>query len=157
MNTFSALIIAGLGLGGTASASDLSNLQGNWRTVRHGAEVKIFDCGDETPCGYLVSVSDKVRGGHTRDVNNKDKDLRARSLDGLPILWGYSHTVGGWEKGRLYNPETGQSFRSSLNQVASDRLIVRGCLGPFCREQVWTRMGTAETATKKDAKNDRPG
>ena len=119
---------------------------GDWRTVRHGAEVKIVDCGDGSPCGYLTAVSDDIRGGATHDERNKNPALRARPLLGLPILWGYQKTDIGWNRGRLYNPETGQTFRSSVVVISSDKLKVTGCLGPFCRQQIWTRIHKSQNS-----------
>ena len=141
-------------LAGDADASDLSGMIGEWRTVRHGAEVRITDCGDGTPCGFLVSVSSDLRGGETHDVRNPDHDLRDRPLDGLPILWGYKRKEKGWRKGRLYNPETGQTFRSSLDLLSHDRLRVKGCLGPFCRQQIWIRINESGTSKTGDEVND---
>ena len=137
-----------------AEANDVTALSGNWRTVMHGADVKIADCGDGSPCGYLVSVSDQVSGGHTTDIRNKNKALRARPLNGLPILWGYSRGSAGWAEGRLYNPDTGQTFRSTLKLIAPDKLQVKGCLGPFCRQQIWTRIDPAAAITSGELLND---
>ncbi len=135
---------------GLAGADEVSEIEGPWRTVMHGAEVEITDCGDGSPCGFLLSVSPEITEGRTRDENNRDPELRHRSLDGLPILWGYAREGSGWRQGRLYNPETGQTFRSSLNLISNDRLRVKGCLGPFCRQQTWTRLTATQTAHLKD-------
>ena len=123
-----------------ALAGDVSDLVGTWRTVRHGAEIRISNCGDGTPCGHLVSPDPEIAGGRTRDQTNRDTTLRDRPLDGLPILWGYSSGSKGWRNGRLYNPETGQTFRSSLSLISENELEVRGCIGPLCRSQTWTRI-----------------
>jgi len=133
------IIAASTLLVSSACANDLTDMVGDWRTVRHGAEVMIIDCGDGSPCGFLVSVGSEVRGGNTRDARNRKPELRNRPLAGLPILWGYSRANDGWRGGRLYNPETGQTFRSSLDLISSGQLRVQGCLGPFCRTQTWTR------------------
>ena len=126
-----------------ASANDVDTITGDWRTVRHGADVRIEDCGDGTPCGYLVSVSVDTRGDATHDARNKNPKMRARPLQNLPILWGYQKSERGWRSGKLYNPETGQTFRSHLKIVSPNKLKVKGCLGPFCREQIWTRLSHA--------------
>lgn len=123
-----------------ALAGPVSDLVGTWRTVRHGAEIRISDCGDGTPCGHLVSPDPEIVGGRTRDKKNRDTTLRDRPLDGLPILWGYSSGSNGWRNGRLYNPETGQTFWSSLSMISENELEVRGCIGPLCRSQIWTRI-----------------
>lgn len=127
---------------GPAMAGDLADITGHWRTVRHSADVAISDCGDGTPCGFLLSVSADMTGGETKDIRNKDPELRERSLEGLPILWGFSPDTDGWHRGRLYNPDTGQTFRSSMKLTSPDELKVKGCLGPLCRQQVWTRLHT---------------
>ena len=141
-------------LAGRVDASELSEVVGDWRTVRHGADVNIVDCGDGSPCGFLVSVSSDVKRGHTRDVKNHDPDLRERPLDGLPILWGYAPKENGWAKGRLYNPETGQTFRSSLVLISRDELRVKGCLGPFCRQQTWTRINKTKLVSPQQGAQD---
>ncbi len=135
-------------------ASDLAGIAGDWRTVRHGAAVTIADCGDGSPCGFLVSVDDEVSGGRSLDENNRDPELRSRPLAGLPILWGYSPSEDGWRDGRLYNPETGQTFRSAMALIAGNRLRVQGCLGPFCRTQVWTRINQQDAALTEGGSDD---
>lgn len=134
------LTVCVLGLTGSGYAHEINQLKGDWRTVRHNADVRIEDCGDGTPCGFLLSVSEEVRGSTKFDERNKEPSLRNRPLIGLPILWGYQRGENRWEKGHLYNPETGQTFRSSLEMISNDRIKMKGCLGPFCRQQIWTRI-----------------
>lgn len=134
------LLAVMLGQIGLADASEIDVISGEWRTVRHGADVRIEDCGNGTPCGFLVSVGSDIRGGATQDLRNKRAELRTRPLKNLPILWGYQKHTSGWKSGRLYNPETGQTFRSSLMVISENEIKVKGCLGPFCREQIWTRI-----------------
>lgn len=141
-------------LTGTAHAGDISELEGKWRTVRHNAEVNIADCGDGSPCGYLIAVGEDVSGGETRDIKNKDPEMRTRPLSGLPILWGYSTGKNRWVNGRLYNPETGQTFRSSMYLVSSNKLHVKGCLGAFCRQQVWRRIDQTNPLNNGSSTND---
>lgn len=127
-------------IGGPAAAEEPDPLFGHWRTVRHGAEVVISDCGNGSPCGYLVAVDDAITGGKTRDERNSDPSLRDRPLAGLPLLWGFTFEDGRWRRGRLYNPDTGQTFRSTMYLISDDALRVEGCLGVFCRSQTWTRI-----------------
>ena len=129
-----------LSLSGTTNASETVLLKGDWRTVRHAAHVRIYDCGDGSPCGELISVDDEITGGSAFDERNPNHELRRRPLIGLPILGGFSLKKSRWRDGWLYNPETGQTFRSSLELMSKDKLKVKGCLGPFCREQVWIRI-----------------
>ncbi|MCA8900996.1 MAG: DUF2147 domain-containing protein [Hyphomonas sp.] len=137
-------------LAGQAGAGALTGLEGSWRTVRHGADVEIRDCGDGSPCGYLVAVNAQVTGGRHLDERNPDAALRARPLAGLPLMWGFASARQGWQGGRLYNPETGQTFRASMTLISADQLRVRGCLGPLCRAQVWTRIDTRTAKGPQD-------
>ncbi|MEM8636375.1 MAG: DUF2147 domain-containing protein [Pseudomonadota bacterium] len=139
---------------GGAQADGANSFIGDWRTVRHGAEVRIVDCGDGTPCGFLTSVSADIRDGATHDAQNREPELRGRPLEGLPILWGYRQGQSDWQSGKLYNPETGQTFRSSLAVVSPDRLKVKGCLGPLCREQIWTRIQRQNASIVRRVTND---
>ena len=122
-----------------ASAEPVDELAGQWRTVRHGALVEISDCGDGTPCGALVWVDDSVSRGHLHDVRNRQPNLRGRPLIGVPVLWGFLPNGDDWHDGRLYNPDDGKDFRAHLQLLSPTRLRVTGCLGPFCRSQIWTR------------------
>lgn len=136
-------------LASPAGASEISEVVGTWKTVRHGAHVSVVDCGDGSPCGHLIAVGNGIANGFTRDEKNPDRSLRSRPLEGVPILWGYSLRDGSWRDGRLYNPETGQTFRSSLTLLSENTLKVRGCLGPLCRSQTWTRI-LDETAIMRE-------
>ena len=149
------LALAFLPLMGTAAmANSVDAVEGQWRTVMHGADVRIADCGNGTPCAYLIHVDTSITGGETRDIRNKKKALRTRPLTDLPIFWGYKSSASGWTSGRLYNPATGQTFRSSITPISHDAIRVRGCLGPLCRAQVWTRI--VETpSSKMDTQNDK--
>ncbi|MEM6538068.1 MAG: DUF2147 domain-containing protein [Pseudomonadota bacterium] len=137
-----------------ASTPSISALEGYWRTVRHSADVQISDCGDGTPCGALRRFDDALADGNTRDINNPNTDLRSRPLVGLPILWGFSCSDKGWRKGRLYNPETGQTFRASLDVISVNKIKVKGCLGPFCRAQIWHRLSDKATVQTETITND---
>ncbi len=124
---------------GAASAEGIVEISGLWRTVRHGALVKISDCGNATPCGVLVWASEALLNGNTQDRRNRQPALRERPLLGVPILWGFQPNASGWQNGRVYNPEDGKTFHAHLQLLSSNELRVTGCLGPFCRSQIWTR------------------
>ena len=125
-----------------ASAEGIEELIGVWRTIRHGALVEISDCGNETPCGTLAWASETVFKGNTQDIRNRNLALRERPLLGVPILWGFQSLDGTWQNGRIYNPEDGKTFRANLRLLSADELQVTGCIGPFCRSQIWTRANT---------------
>ena len=134
----SCLVYLALAIG--ASAQGINDLTGTWRTVRHGALVTITDCGNGSPCGGLEQVSTAITNGHTTDIRNPNATLRTRPLIGVPILWGFASGTEGWRNGHLYNPDDGKTFRAYLRLLSPNELRVTGCLGPFCRSQIWTRI-----------------
>ena len=141
------ILLAGLGPGVAtrpAAAADLADLSGLWRTERHGALVQVVDCGDGTPCGWLVGVDATV----------------ARPLVGLPILWGFAvrPEVGreDWRAGRVYNPDDGKTFPARLKMLHSAGLQVTGCLGPLCRSETWTRVVSTPATGKTPSEGAAP-
>lgn len=146
-------LIAALLLAGPVQAANIEEIVGEWRTVRHGADIEIRDCGDGTPCGYLISVGQTITGRDRSDIRNPDKSLRNRPLSGLQLLSNYTRKKDHWESGKLYNPETGQTFGSSIRLISPNALKVQGCIGPFCRAQVWTRI-TEETLLSESQTHD---
>lgn len=126
-----------------ASTPNVSGLAGRWRTQMHGALVDIKSCPDRSPCAVLVWVDQAILQGITQDVRNPDPAKRSRPLVGLPIIWGLRPSAKGWDGGRVYNPETGQTFRSSMRSLADGTLRVTGCWGPLCRSEIWSRADSA--------------
>ena len=111
---------------------------GNWLTQDKDAIVRIGPCGD-TLCGtisrFLVPPPD---GPDQRDIHNPDKELRARKLLGLAVLSSFRPDGKLW-RGRIYDPKTGKSYRSVIYKTVSGNLTVKGCIGPFCQSQTWTK------------------
>ncbi|MEL7535868.1 MAG: sterol desaturase family protein [Pseudomonadota bacterium] len=44
-----------------------------------------------------------------------------------------------WRDGRVLDPASGRQYRAVVTPLSPDRLHLKGCVGPFCREQVWRR------------------
>lgn len=119
-----------------------------WRTQMHSALVRISACEDSTPCGALVWVDPELTEGAMTDARNPDRRLRNRPLVGLRILWGLQSEATQWASGRVYNPDTGQTFSASLRLLSEDTLLVTGCLGPLCRSERWIRQPPTQTETR---------
>jgi len=110
---------------------------GRWLTVDGKALVEIGACGPAL-CGRIARVLKPRPGGPAVDANNPDKALRTRPIQGLTILSGFVGDGDKW-KGRIYDPESGRTYRSELRREGST-LKVKGCIGPFCRTQDWTAV-----------------
>jgi uncharacterized protein (DUF2147 family) len=117
------------------SASALEGTQ--WRTASGGGIVRMERCGGDQLCGIIARVLGPDAAG-AKDANNPDAALRTRPLQGVRILTDFTRRGERWTGGRIYNPEDGRSYRSELRLMPDGTLQVKGCLGPICRNQVWT-------------------
>lgn len=113
-------------------------ITGKWVTQDRSAVVSIGACGASL-CGkiskFLVTPPD---GADQRDINNPKKSLRSRKLMGLPVLTGFREEDDLW-RGEIYDPKKGKTYRSVIRRKSATELEVKGCIGPFCQTQVWTR------------------
>ncbi|WP_298335433.1 DUF2147 domain-containing protein [uncultured Erythrobacter sp.] len=113
-------------------------ITGRWVTEDRDAVVEIKRCGSVT-CGriaqFLVEPPD---GADQRDINNPEARLRTRKLLGLPILTQFREDDDLW-RGRIYDPNSGKSYRSVIRRMGTNTIEVRGCIGPFCQAQTWRR------------------
>ena len=54
---------------------------------------------------------------------------------------GFVRKDAAWEDGTAYDPKTGKTYRSIMRRLDANRLEVKGCIGPFCKAQVWRKAG----------------
>ncbi|MEN8676918.1 MAG: DUF2147 domain-containing protein [Alteriqipengyuania sp.] len=113
-------------------------ISGRWVTQEKNAIVTIGQCGSSV-CGKISKfLETPPDGANQRDVNNPDKNLRSRKLMGLPVLTDLREDGDLW-RGDIYDPEAGKTYRSVIRRKGANRLEVKGCVGPFCQTQIWTR------------------
>ena len=132
-------LIASSAFGSTSAiAQELSDLDvyGVWRTTPTDGHVRVDDCGDGTPCGVIIRV-DPDAGLGEFDSKNPKPELRDNPIVGLTMLSGFEKGADRWRSGRIYDPQSGREYRSSLKRLPDGRLQVKGCFGPFCQTQRW--------------------
>ncbi|GAB5348516.1 DUF2147 domain-containing protein [Alteriqipengyuania sp. 357] len=113
-------------------------IDGRWVTEEKNAIVTIGDCGSSM-CGRISKfLKTPPQGADQRDTKNPDKSKRSRKLMGLPILTGLSEDGDLW-RGDIYDPKAGKTYRSVIRRKSANTLEVKGCIGPFCQTQIWTR------------------
>lgn len=115
---------------------DPTDVYGYWVTQDDNSIVEIADCGDNTPCGRILTVNSDP---HAKDVNNKDKSLRERTIVGMIMLSNFELSRNAWRKGDIYNPEDGKNYRAMIVREEDERLKLKGCYGPICKTIHWTR------------------
>ncbi len=138
-------ILAGLALASLASiasANPLENVSGVWLTEAKTGHVEISDCGDGTPCGLLIWAESEQTDSVPKDINNKDSELRTRPLIGIKMIYGFELKKEEWKSGKIYNAKDGKTYKASLKRLDEDTLQVKGCVGPICKKQIWTRLST---------------
>lgn len=121
-----------------APARAAPDIEGDWVTQDRSALITIAPCG-ATLCGTIARAL-IIKPGHPQtDVHNPDPRLRERKLIDMTILSGFSPGRDRWDKGRIYDPESGRTYRSVLKLNPDQSLKVSGCIAFFCRSQRWTR------------------
>jgi uncharacterized protein (DUF2147 family) len=134
-----------LALSGVAHAES-HEVFGLWLTEAKDGHVSIEDCGDSTPCGKLVWVSSESPESEL-DLRNKDETLQGRARLGVPIIWGFEKAKKNWKNGKIYNPEDGKTFNSTVRKLEDGTLKVKGCVGPICITNIWTPITNTERGT----------
>lgn len=128
-----------------AFAEDGKDVFGLWQVGSGSAVVKIADCGDGTPCGTLYSINTENPEA-ALDSNNPDPDLATKPLLGSRMLWGFEEKSKRWSSGKIYDAESGKSYKSKIKKLEDGTLEVKGCVGPFCQSQIWTAVEIDQTA-----------
>ncbi len=123
---------------------------GVWTTDEAKARVEVYQ-RDGMFCAKILSMAEpnfpaddkKGMGGQPRtDRENPDPKLRDRPVIGLEIM--HSLKPAGtkkWAGGKIYDPETGNTYSCKMTLVSSNEVHLRGFLGISLigRTTTWTR------------------
>ncbi|MBF0506429.1 MAG: DUF2147 domain-containing protein [Nitrospirae bacterium] len=132
-------------------AAEGDGIVGVWVTEHRDARIEVFNCVDKY-CGKIVWMDEpNYTAGDTEgkpgerklDVRNPDPALRKRVILGMQILWDFSYAGDNrWTGGKVYDPETGNTYSARLSLSARNRLHLRGyVLIPLLgRTSTWTRV-----------------
>lgn len=136
-----AIVLAFLGHSARA-AGDLTF--GDWITEAGNGKVHVAPCAADAAkaCGTLVWLKPPPDAppGPPHDANNPDLALRSRLLLGVLIVSDFRREAPGrWVDGKIYDPNTGKTFRSKMTAAPDGTLKVAGCVLMFCQAQTWTR------------------
>lgn len=124
------LLIAAIAAASPALANPVT---GRWLTEGGKGIVAIAPCG-QALCGKVERVL--AAEASRTDINNPDPKLRSRPIVGINILSGFVADGNQW-KGRIYDPESGKSYRSIVERGAGGTLKVKGCIAFLCKTQTW--------------------
>ncbi len=108
------------------------------------SQIEIFKNSDSKFCGKIVWLKKTLKNNMPlKDENNPDEKLRNRTILGLQILSGFEFSDDEWENGRIYDPESGSTYKCKAWFENDDinKLYLRGYIGfsLLGRNVQWTR------------------
>ena len=140
-----------------------NNIFGFWLTS--GSVVKIENCNNQV-CGKIITifVDDEVDPKSILDDNNKNKSLRDRMLIGIDLLSEFEindEDQKTFKGGKIYDPRSGNTYKSNLYLAQSGILKVEGCLAFICDGEEWQPLivktnedGTQEAVLKNSPQSN---
>lgn len=126
-----------------ALAVDSTSIEGTWLTG-NGEGLITITVTDDGPQGSIAGSAkpESEQEPNRKDALNPDPALRDRPLLGLGILGSFKADGSGrWKGGRIYDPDSGKTYKCKLKLVDANTLEVRGYLGISLlgRTETWTR------------------
>jgi uncharacterized protein (DUF2147 family) len=105
----------------TSTAQPSSSPLGLWLTEEKEGKVRIEQCGANL-CGYSVD----------KKSNQNGEQVLINMKAGTDAKW----------SGRIFDPNTGSTYESTIAMKGTDSLRVQGCAfgGMFCGGQTWSRV-----------------
>lgn len=139
-----ALIIALLWSLGVA-AQEQRSVEGVWINGDGDGWIELAIVGGKLQGKIIGSPDDPDNSEPSRlDIENPDPSLRTRPLRGLTILSDFSDEGNGhWSGGRVYDPNSGNTYKGTITVVDDATLKLRGFIGIslFGRTETWQRRG----------------
>lgn len=141
------IVFWGLAFGLSLTVVGLARAQnspaGWWLDQSQRAGILIAPCGGDL-CGRIAWLRAPLNsaGQPKTDIHNGNPALQSRPLCGLPMIGGFTPDAPGtWSGGWIYDPENGNTYKSTMHLSADGRLRVRGYIGlpVFGKSQIWTR------------------
>jgi uncharacterized protein (DUF2147 family) len=115
---------------------------GTWLTQDGDAQIRINKC-DALMCGTIVWLRDAVdsaTGKPPVDGHNPDPAKRSRKILGITIFAMAPDGTGAYS-GSIYNTDDGGTYQAKITLPGADQLEIKGCAGPFCSSESWSRVG----------------
>ena len=120
--------------------ADMASVEGRWLTQERDGWIRVKVIGDTLEGSIAGSPNDDEE--REFDDRNPDPALRNRRLQGLTIMTGFQFNGGGrWTGGRVYDPNTGKTYKCTVTLLDANTLKIRGYIGVslFGRSEIWTR------------------
>jgi len=129
---------------------------GFWRTIddktgNAKSIVRLYECGNEL-CGRIVALYDaggrEISETMEAPVRISEKIKGSPHLAGMDIIWSSAWDGKEFSGGKIRDPNSGSVYSSLIWQtpedIAANRLKIRGKIGPFGRTQTWHAVTETE-------------
>ena len=141
------LLLLAAAAGRAAIGDSGTGIAGDWLT-RDGKSIVRIERNGPTFTGAIVWLKDPEApgGGPKLDHMNPEPSRRGRNILGLVILRDLrSDQDGNWSGGRIYDPESGKTYRCEASLDGPDRVRIRGFVGIALlgRTEIWQRAPEA--------------
>jgi uncharacterized protein (DUF2147 family) len=120
-----------------ASAQPVSSVpqlpaQGTWVNPYNSVKVETGDCGDNL-CGWVVWA--------TPEAEQEARDGGVQKLVSTELLQNYRQIGANRWQGRVFVPDMGRSFASTITLEDPGTLKISGCIlgGLICKSQLWRK------------------
>lgn len=113
------------------------DILGFWVVPGGGAVVVI----SQDPTGARMTVV-RTLDPRLLDQHNPDQQQRNQPLQGQTLGQGFVQNGDVWEKGELYDPDSGRVYKANIRLLDHDHLLVRGYIGlpVLGRSQTWMSL-----------------
>lgn len=133
-----------------ALAVEADAIVGYWVTEGAGSVVQVIK-RNNTYSAKIVALKNPIyrvgevsgMDGQARlDLENPEPTLRQRPLIGMEFLSDFTFDGDQWSGGKIYDPQSGNTYRSNLTLNEQGQLQVRGYVGVSLlgRTSVWIRL-----------------
>ena len=134
-----ALLLSSIDISAQTKGDDII---GSWLTSgKEPAKIQVYKQGSSF-YGKIVWLKNPTTNGVARlDKNNPDKNKRSQAIIGLVILNNFHFEEEEWSGGKIYDPESGNTYSCTLSLKDNNTLKVRGYVGISLlgRTETWTR------------------
>jgi uncharacterized protein (DUF2147 family) len=124
------------------TAEPAATVAGVWLSADGTGWIRI-ELDKDGPVGSIAGSPDEDnRTTEDKDVLNPDPALRDRLLLGMTIMDSFEPAGNGkWKGGRIYDPNSGKTYKCKLTLVDEDTLELRGYIGISLlgRTESWSR------------------
>ncbi|MFH2144079.1 MAG: DUF2147 domain-containing protein [Bacteroidota bacterium] len=132
----------------TASFSqdfNADDIIGKWIPQQNRSIVEIFKIEDKYYAKIIwLKDIENIKGENILDIYNPNKKLRSRHVLNMIFMGDFEFKRGQWVNGKVYDPESGNTYMGNIKMQSDNILELRGFIGItlFGRTSVWHRVKT---------------